>query len=49
MTYPDLFFLAAILLVLVLSISIAVSAFRGRRNAVRRLARLLAGFAGAIS
>jgi hypothetical protein len=45
MTFPDLFFLASALLVLVLCINIAVSALRGRRDAARRLARLLAGFA----
>jgi hypothetical protein len=44
MTPPDLLFLAAVLLVLALSGSIALSALRGRWNITRRLAWLLGLF-----
>ncbi len=44
MALTDIFFLASVLLVLILSGRIAVSAVRGRWNSTRRLARLLGLF-----
>src|ERR1022692_42103 len=44
MTLSDLIFLASVVLVLVLSVRIAVSALRGRWDKTRRLTRMLGWF-----